>query len=91
MLEPDEVLDLLDAQVAGLHCDIRSIGEDLESDGDGTIPAERVNSVRTEVIELQAAVEDLLAGQCDGTEPWEYAGEHIPATRLWELVGASDS
>lgn len=83
-LSDEDVAHVLDAQAGALHCEIQSVKEAVESGSE--LPPERVNAVRTELIELQAAVENFLTAYCPETEPWEYAGEHVPPDRLVERL-----
>lgn len=82
-LEVDQVLELLDSQAAGIHEEIESVAEAYEDEGE--LPLDTINSIRTEMMEFQATVEDYLAVDCDGTEPWEHSGELIPRERLEAL------
>ena len=42
------------------------------------LTAPEVDAIRTEIEELQASVEEFLAGRCDDTEPWEGTGHPPP-------------
>lgn len=81
------LLEALDGNASSLQTAIRSVEEAAEPGEQ--LPRSEVDSVRTEVIELQAAVEELLTQHCEDATPWEYAGEHVPAERLDEFTGAA--
>lgn len=51
-----------------------------------TPEAETVRQLRTQLVDLQVAVEEHLARACPETEPWESACEHIHRARLGELT-----
>lgn len=79
-MELDELLDVLETQAGGVQRAVQSVGEEAEPGEE--LPLGEVNSVRMEVIEFQAAVEELLTEHCAAATPWECAGEHVPEAHL---------
>lgn len=80
----ETLLDVLETQAGGLQQAVMSVKEDAEPGEE--LSVSQVESVRTEVIEFQALVENHLPQHCSETTPWEYAGEHVPESHLEDFV-----
>ena len=86
-MELDTLLDVLETQAGGIQRAVQSVKEEAEPGEE--LALGQVESVRTEVIEFQAAVENLLTEHCTEATPWEHAGEHVPAPRLEAFAGGA--
>lgn len=76
ILTPDVLPGVFRSQSSSLHELVDEFAEEIETNGEPT--ATKLDSIRTELIELEAAIEDLGADLCDDADPWEHVGEYSP-------------
>lgn len=79
LLGPEELPGVFRSHADAVNRVVDSLAEEIELDGEPSVG--QLDSVRTEVRELESAIEDLGAGLCDDADPWEHVDEFRPSNQ----------
>ena len=78
VLTPEVLPGLFRSHADAVNRTVDTFAEEIETDGKPT--ARQLGTVRTELRELDAAIEEIGADLCEDAEAWEHIHDYAPFT-----------